>query len=119
MIRNEAPRELEAALVAECYIDEHDIRPKRGSLAQRVRTRRRDPEIVSPSRSRSLRAACRKRRLTSTIKQRTATRPALQRSRAGALQLAGTVAVSQCPRGSRSESGGGEAQGNAGGPSGV
>jgi hypothetical protein len=43
VIGNEAPRELEAALVPECYINEHDIRPNRRSLSQRVRTRRRDP----------------------------------------------------------------------------
>ena len=43
VIVDEAPSELEAALVPECYIDEHDIRPKRRSLSQRVRTRRRDP----------------------------------------------------------------------------
>ena len=43
VIGGEAPRELEAALVAECDINEHDIRPKRRNLVQRFRTRRREP----------------------------------------------------------------------------
>jgi hypothetical protein len=42
VIGDEAPREFEAALVPEYEIDEHDIRPKRRGLSQRVRTRRRD-----------------------------------------------------------------------------
>ena len=43
VIVDEAPSELEAAFVPECYVNEHHIRPKRRSLSQRVRTRRRDP----------------------------------------------------------------------------
>ena len=42
LIGNEALRELEATLVPKHDIDEHDIRPKRLGLSQRVRTRRRD-----------------------------------------------------------------------------
>ena len=48
VIGNEAPRELESALVTECHVDEHDIRPKRRGLAERVRTRRRDPRNREP-----------------------------------------------------------------------
>ena len=48
VIGDEAPREFEATLVPECDVDEHDIRPKRRSLSQRVRTRRRDPRNREP-----------------------------------------------------------------------
>ena len=48
VIGHEAPRKLEAALVPERDINEHDIRPKRRSLAQRVRTRRRDTRNREP-----------------------------------------------------------------------
>ena len=43
VIGNEAPREFEATLVPECDINEHDIRPKRPDLSQRIRARRRNP----------------------------------------------------------------------------
>lgn len=43
VVGNETPRELEAALIPECHINEHDIRAKRRSLSQRIRNRRRDP----------------------------------------------------------------------------
>ena len=42
VIGDEASRKFEATLVPEYDIDEHDIRPKRRGLSQRVRTRRRD-----------------------------------------------------------------------------
>jgi len=40
---DETLRELEAALAPERDINKHDIRPKRRSLAQRIRACRRDP----------------------------------------------------------------------------
>ena len=90
VIGHEALRKLEAALVPERDIDEHDIRLKRRGLSQRIRTRRRDPRNRQ---SFSLEeSSSRPQEAWIVVDDKTADpiEPASQTARGGALQLAGT-----------------------------